>query len=54
MKNLELYTTLEEFEELHKIIDAHRANSKNVTVPRQTLINILMDHSRIIKHLGLK
>ena len=50
---IELYTTIDEFEKLHEIIDSHRANAKEIKVPRQTLMNLLMDHSIMCKELKL-
>ena len=52
-KQVVLYTTLEQFEQLHAIIDGHRANAKEIKVPRQTFMNLLMDHSNMCKALGL-
>lgn len=52
-KQVVLYTSLEEFEKLHEIINSHRANAKEIKVPRQTFMNLLMDHSNMCKALGL-
>jgi alkyl sulfatase BDS1-like metallo-beta-lactamase superfamily hydrolase len=49
---LRLYTTLEEFEVLHERHDRTRSTSKTVTVDRQALIHILMDHARMVDALG--
>lgn len=43
-----LYTTLEEFEALHAAHDKTRRTSKTVTVPREALIHMLMDHSAFV------
>ena len=53
MKKITLYTTNKEFEELHAIINSHRANAKEIKVPRQTFMNLLMDHSKMCKELNL-
>ena len=53
MKKFQVYTTLDEFESMHKSIDSHRANAKEVKVPRQALLNLLMDHSRMLKELDV-
>lgn len=52
-KEIVLYTSLEEFEKLHEIINSHRANAKEIKVPRQTFMNLLMDHSKMCKELNL-
>ncbi|MEQ1956214.1 hypothetical protein [Mesorhizobium sp. CN2-181] len=48
---LQLYTTMEEFEVLHERHDRTRSTSKSVTVDRQALIHILMDHARLLEAL---
>ncbi|MGO4560160.1 hypothetical protein [Mesorhizobium sp. 2RAF21] len=48
---LQLYTTLAEFEDLHARHDRTRSTSKTVTVDRQALIHILMDHARMLEAL---
>ncbi len=48
---LQLYTTMDEFETLHARHDHTRSTSKTVTVDRQALIHILMDHARMIEAL---
>jgi len=48
---LQLYTTLAEFEDLHARHDRTRSTSKTVTVDRQSLIHILMDHARMLEAL---
>lgn len=53
MKKLALYTTVGDFEKLHAAIESHRANAKEIKVPRQTLINLLMDHTRMCKEFHL-
>ena len=53
MKKVVLYTTQEEFESMHGAIDSHRANAKEIKVPRQALLNLLMDHSKMMKELDL-
>lgn len=48
---LQLYTTMNEFETLHERHDRTRSTSKTVTVDRQALIHILMDHARMLEAL---
>lgn len=48
---LTLYTTLRQFEDLHERHDRTRSTSKSVTVDRQALIHILMDHSNLVDAL---
>lgn len=53
MKKIALYTTVKDFESLHAAIDAHRANAREVKVPRQILLNLLMDHTKMCKELNI-
>lgn len=53
MKKIELYTTVSDFELLHAAIDSHRVNAKEIKVPRQVLMNLLLDHSKMCKELNL-
>ena len=46
---MKLYTNDEEFDLLHQAVDKARKNAKEVEVPRQALINLLMDHSHLVK-----
>jgi len=48
---IRLYTTLRQFEALHDRHDRTRSTSKTVTVDRQALINVLMDHARMLEAL---
>ncbi|GAA4134667.1 hypothetical protein ACFFTN_13090 [Aminobacter aganoensis] len=48
---LKLYTTMPEFELLHKRHDRTRSTSRTVTVDRQAQIHILMDHARMLEAL---
>ena len=48
---LQLYTTMQEFEDLHARHDRTRSTSKTVTVDREALIHILMDHARMLEAL---
>jgi len=48
---LALYTTMEEFEGLHARHDRTRSTSKTITVDREALIHLLMDHSRMLDTL---
>lgn len=49
---LSLYTTMREFEGLHERHDRTRSTSRTVTVDREALIHLLMDHSRLVEALG--
>mgnify|MGYP003626421365 FL=1 len=49
---LDLYTTQEQFENLHTIIDGSRANARSIKMDYQSVINLLMDHSAMLKELG--
>ena len=48
---LRLYTSMQQFEELHRRHDRTRSTSKTVIVDRQALINMRMDHSRMLSAL---
>ena len=48
---LTLYTTLTEFEGLHERHDRTRSTNSTVTVSRQALIHILMDHANMLNAL---
>lgn len=48
---LQLYTSIEEFETLHERHDRTRSTSRTVTIDRQALIHILMDHARMLEAL---
>ncbi len=48
---LSLYTTMQEFEALHERYDRTRSTSRTVTVEREALIHLLMDHSRLVEAL---
>lgn len=48
---LTLYTTLTEFERLHERHDRTRSTSSTVTVDREALIHILMDHANMLNAL---
>nr|WP_295468873.1 hypothetical protein [Mesorhizobium sp.] len=48
---LRLYTTLAEFEDLHARYDRTRSTSKTITVDRQALIHVLMDHASMLEAL---
>ncbi|RWB24565.1 MAG: hypothetical protein EOQ80_16800 [Mesorhizobium sp.] len=48
---LSLYTTMREFEGLHERHDRTRSTSRTVTVDREALIHLLMDHSRMVEAL---
>ncbi len=44
-KQINCFFTLGQFNELHKAIDKARSNTQTIKVPKQALLNILMDHS---------
>ena len=46
-----LYTTMAEFEGLHERYDRTRSTSKSVTVNREALVHLLIDHSRLFEAL---
>lgn len=46
-----LYTTMREFETLHERYDRTRSTSRTVTVEREALIHLLMDHARLVEAL---
>jgi hypothetical protein len=46
---MKLYTNDEEFDLLHQAVDKARKNAKEIKVTRQALINLLMDHSHLVK-----
>lgn len=48
---MKLYTSDENFDILHKAVDKARKNAKDIKVPRQSLLNVLMDHSHFITAL---
>ena len=48
---LSLYTAMREFEALHERYDRTRSTSRTVTVEREALIHLLMDHSRMVEAL---
>ena len=48
---ISLYTTMREFEGLHERHDRTRSTSRTVTVDREALIHLLMDHSRMVEAL---
>ena len=45
---MKLYTSDEDFDLLHLAVDKARKNSKEIKVPRQSLMNMLMDHANFI------
>jgi hypothetical protein len=48
---LQLYTTMSEFESLHERSDRTRGTSRTLTVDRQALIHILIDHANMVDAL---
>lgn len=45
MSKLQLSTTVAKFDALHQAVEKTRG--KNVTLPKQDVMNLLMDHSRM-------
>ena len=48
---MKLYTTDEDFDILHQAVDKARKNAKDIKVSRQSMLNVLMDHSHFITAL---
>lgn len=48
MKKLSLLLTLAENHELHEAMDSSRPKSKVVSVPREALMHLLLDHNRLL------
>jgi len=48
---MKLYTDDEQFDTLHAAVDKARKNAKEVKVPRQALLNLLMDHANMYGRL---
>lgn len=46
-----LLLSQEQFEGLHAALDKARSTTKNITVDRQALTNILIDHSKMVERL---
>jgi len=49
---ISLNTTVDNFDDLYKVVDKARKNAKIVKVDRKLLINLLMDHSLLINSLS--
>ena len=47
MKQDDLKTSLQQFEEIWAKVDKTRSTSKTVTVSKQGLMNLLMDHAKM-------
>ena len=45
---MKLYTSDEDFDLLHLAVDKARKNAKEKKEPRQSLMNMLMDHANFI------
>ena len=45
---MKLYTSDEDFYLLHLAVDKARKNAKEIKVPRQSLMNMLMDNANFI------
>jgi hypothetical protein len=48
---MKLETSLNQYEELHRIIETKKRRPKSITIPTESLINILIDHSRMCAKL---
>ena len=48
---MKLYTSDEDFDLLHLAVDKARKNAREIKVPRQSLMNMLMDHAHFITAL---
>jgi len=48
---MKLYTSDEDFDTLHLAADKARKNAREVKVPRQSILNVLMDHANFIATL---
>jgi hypothetical protein len=48
---MKLETSLNQYEELHRIIETKERRPKSITIPTESLINILIDHSRMCAKL---
>jgi hypothetical protein len=46
------HCTQEQFEDLHQSVDKTRSTSTTVRVNKQALVNLLMDHSDLLKDRG--
>lgn len=40
-----------DFEDLHTTVDRVRSHTKKIYVDRQSIVNLLMDHSKLIQEL---
>jgi hypothetical protein len=45
---MKLYTSDKDFDLLHQAVDKARKNAREIKVPRQSLMNMLMDHAHFI------
>ena len=48
---MKLYTSDKDFDLLHQAVDKARKNAREVKVPRQSILNVLMDHANFIATL---
>ncbi len=48
---MKLYTSDKDFDLLHQAVDKARKNAREVKVPRQSILNVLMDHANFITTL---
>jgi hypothetical protein len=48
---MKLETSLNQYEELHRIIETKKRRPKSITIPTESLISILIDHSRMCAKL---
>ena len=42
---IDCHASIANFDELHRLVNTARRNTKHIKVPKQTLLNVLMDHS---------
>lgn len=50
-ERMKLYTSDKDFDLLHQAVDKARKNAREVKVPRQSILNVLMDHANFITTL---
>jgi len=48
---MKLETSLNQYEELHRLIETQKRRPKSIIVPTESLVNILIDHSRMCAKL---
>lgn len=53
-RRVTLDLSLDQFDGLHRQLDKARSTSRTVTVDRQSLASLLVDHSRLLKLLQVE